>query len=91
MNYDTSGNFSTITLKASNAYHEVSVGLDVEFRQPVPVDDGLKWYVIVIIACGCGIVLLGIVGVVVSVVRRRRQREQLLLEEKSDIDTSLKQ
>lgn len=64
MNYESPGDFSEISLIASNINEEVKVQLPVEFRQPLPVDESLKWYVVVILVCGGLVVGLAVLAVV---------------------------
>jgi hypothetical protein len=86
MNYDTPGNFTSIKLTALNDQNKASQDLDVEFHQPTPIDDGIKWYIIVLIVCGCLLIVLVGFGIVQRYVKNRRamQKKESLMESENN-------
>jgi|JI6StandDraft_1071083.scaffolds.fasta_scaffold57881_3 hypothetical protein len=84
MNYSKPGNFTQIQLQASNEESDAVQMLDIEFRQPPPTDDSIKWYVVVIIVCGSLIALLLGANIIHRYYRQRKLKKETLLESETE-------
>lgn len=88
LDYTKPGNFSSITLSATNQYSSDHVKLAVSFaNEPNPDEpSGIKWYTIMIIALIVVIIIGVAYGMYLKMLKNRKDKKVSLLTEGEEVD-----
>ncbi len=81
LDYTAPGNFSYLTLSATNRYSSDNVNLSVTFaNDPIPDESsGLKWYTVMIVALIVVIIVGVAYGMYLKMIKKRKDKNVSLL------------